>query len=74
MAKRLGGIIGCKYKPSSWHSNGFPDGSNIGSTVQCWEEDASTFTEHENRQTSNLTPLVLERAYKAVDRLSIFLP
>ena len=36
MSKRLGGIIGCKYKTSSWHLNGFPyDGSNIGSTVQC---------------------------------------
>ena len=33
MSKRLGGIIGCKYKTSSWHVNGFPDGSNIGSTV-----------------------------------------
>ena len=31
--KTLGGIIGCKYKTSSWHLNGFPDGSNIGSTV-----------------------------------------
>ena len=35
MSKRLGGgIIGCKYKTSLWHLNGFfPDGSNIGSTV-----------------------------------------
>ena len=33
MSKRVGGIIGCKYKTSSWHLNGFPDGSNIGSTV-----------------------------------------
>ena len=24
MSKRLGGIIGCKYKTSSWHVNGFP--------------------------------------------------
>ena len=32
-AKRLGGIIGCKYKTSSWHLNEFPYGSNIGSTV-----------------------------------------
>ena len=24
MSKRLGGIIGCKYKTSSWHSNGSP--------------------------------------------------
>ena len=35
MSKRLGGIIGCKYKASSWHLNGFPDGSNIRSTVKC---------------------------------------
>ena len=35
MPKRLGGIIGCKYKTSSWHLNGLPDGSNIGSTVSC---------------------------------------
>ena len=33
MSKRLGGIIGCKYKTSSWHLNGFLYGSNIGSTV-----------------------------------------
>ena len=32
MSKHLGGIIGSKYK-TSWHLNGFPDGSNIGSTV-----------------------------------------
>ena len=33
MSKRLGGIIGCKYKTSSWYFNVFPDGSNMGSTV-----------------------------------------
>ena len=35
MSKRLGGIIGCKDKTSSWHLNGFPDGinSNIESIV-----------------------------------------
>ena len=33
MSKRLGGIIGCKDKTSSWDLNGFPNGSNIGSTV-----------------------------------------
>ena len=27
MSKRLGGIIGCKDQISSWHLNGFPDGS-----------------------------------------------
>ena len=30
MSKRLGGIKGCKYKTSSWHLNGFPDGNNVG--------------------------------------------
>ena len=35
MSKRLGGIIGCKGKTSSWHLIGFPDGSDviIGSTL-----------------------------------------
>ena len=33
ISKRLGGIIGCKYKTSLWHLNGFPYGSNLGSTV-----------------------------------------
>ena len=33
MSKRLGGTTGCKDKTSSWHLNGFPYGSNIGSTV-----------------------------------------
>ena len=35
MSKRLGGIIGCKYKTSSWHLNGFPYGSNSGSYLIC---------------------------------------
>ena len=33
ISKRLGGIKGCKYKTSSWHLNGFPDGNNIGSST-----------------------------------------
>ena len=33
MSKRLGGIIGCKYKISSCHLNGLPDGSKNGSTL-----------------------------------------
>ena len=32
MSRYLGGIIGCKDETSSWHLNGFLDGSNIGST------------------------------------------
>ena len=40
LSKRLGGIIGCKYKTSSRHLSGFPYyGSNIGSTVLCRGED-----------------------------------
>ena len=35
MSKRLGRIIGCKDKTSSWYLIGFLDGSNIGSTVSC---------------------------------------
>ena len=30
MSKRLGRIIGCKDKTSSWHLIGFSDGSDIG--------------------------------------------
>ena len=33
MSKRLGGIIDCKDKTSSWHLIGFSNGNNIGSTV-----------------------------------------
>ena len=33
MSKRFGWVIGCKDKTSSLHLNGFPDGSNIGSTM-----------------------------------------
>ena len=33
MSKRLGGIKGCKYKTSSWHSSRFPDADKIGPTV-----------------------------------------
>ena len=34
VSKRLlGGNKGCKYKTSSWHLKGFPDGNKIGSTV-----------------------------------------
>ena len=29
MSKRLGGIKSCKYKTSSWHLNGFPDGNML---------------------------------------------
>ena len=40
MLKRLGGIIGCKYKTSSWHPNGFSDGSNIDAVCvdTFWEQ------------------------------------
>ena len=31
--EKLGGIIGCKDKTTSWHLTGFPNGSKIGSTA-----------------------------------------
>ena len=33
--KRLGGIMGCEDKTSSWHLIGFSNGSNFGSTASC---------------------------------------
>ena len=30
MSRRLGGIIGCKYKTSSWHLNGFRKVATLG--------------------------------------------
>ena len=35
MSKRLGGMIGCKYKTSSWHLNGFPDGTDYFVQLLC---------------------------------------
>ena len=45
MSKRLEGTKAGKYKTSSWHMNGVPDGNNIGSTVSCRGE-ASRYTVH----------------------------
>ena len=40
MSKRLSGIVGCKYKTSSWHLNGFRDGAvlivTLGSSSPEW--------------------------------------
>ena len=38
MTKHFGDIVDCKDKTSSWHLKGFPDGSNIGSTVNVGEK------------------------------------
>ena len=40
MSKDLGGNIGCRDKTSSWHLKGFPDGSDIGSTVVAYPQPA----------------------------------
>ena len=58
MSKRLvGGIIGCKDKKKSpWHLSLFPDGSNIGLTVQCREEA--------HRYTVTLTSIAMQRHQK----------
>ena len=31
--EKLDDIIGCRDETASWHLNGFPNGSNIGSTL-----------------------------------------
>ena len=49
MSKRLGGIIGCKYKTSSWHLNGFPDGINIGSKYNVGEKPTVILYTYINR-------------------------
>ena len=48
MSNRLGGIIGCKYKTSSWHLNGFPvlpfilDVRFVGVTAGVTQEEGHT--------------------------------
>ena len=42
-SKRLDGNIGCQSRTSSWHLIGFPDGSNIGSTVYNVGEKPSVY-------------------------------
>ena len=61
MSKRLGGIIGCKDKTSSWHFIGFPDGSsNIGSTVSYRENPPLhyLYTVHQYFQHAHFIPIV----------------
>ena len=38
MSKRLGGIIGCKYKTSLWHYNGFPMVVTLGQQYNVGEK------------------------------------
>ena len=50
MSKRLvGGIIGYKHKISSWHSNGFPDGSNMGQQYNTGEKPTVMLYTYINR-------------------------
>ena len=46
MSKRLGGIIDCKYKTSSWHVNGFLDGNNIVGSTILYRGEAHRYTVH----------------------------
>ena len=57
MSKRLGGIIGCKDKTSSWHLKGFPCGRNIGSRVSCRGEA--------HRYTAHLLKLIAMQGHQA---------
>ena len=49
MSKRVGGIKGCKYKTSSWHINGFPDGNNIGQQYNVGEKPTVILHTYINR-------------------------
>ena len=71
MSKRLGGIIGCKNKTSSWHLIGLPDGSNIGSTVQynVGEKPTVILYTYINRHAG--TPSKTKAKYMSLDYSSI---
>ena len=62
MSKRLGGVIGHKDRTSSWHLIGFPDGSNIGSTVECRGE-THRYTVH----LVNINRHALQHTHTSVD-------
>ena len=51
MSKRLGGIIGCKYKTSPWHLNGFPDGRNIEQQCNTGEKPTGMLYTYINRHS-----------------------
>ena len=83
MSKRLGGIKGCKYKTSSRHLNGFPDGNNIGSkqydvgekpTVNRYYTCTFTTTtliamQGHQKSSKNKTETMLVIIYYYIDRL-----
>ena len=45
----LGGIIGCKHKTSSWHLNGFLDGSPTGQQYNTGEKPTIMLYTYINR-------------------------
>ena len=49
MSKRLGGIIGCKYKTSSWHLNGFPVVVTLGQQYNTGEKPTVMLYTYINR-------------------------
>ena len=55
MSKRLGGIKGCKkYKTSSWHLNGFPDGNSIDWGILYNSMNRHAGISHKNRRHGKL--------------------
>ena len=52
MSERLGGIIGCKDKTSSWHSNGFPyEVMTLGQKYNIGEKPTVILYTYINRHT-----------------------
>ena len=76
----VGWIKGCKYRSSSWHLNGFPDGNSIGSTVLCrGEAHRYTYTVIiiiiiiNGTLARSLEPMVTECTFTLIARLPILL-
>ena len=54
MSKRLGGIIGCKYKTSPWHLNGFPILVTLGQQYNIGEKPTVILYTYINRHAGTL--------------------
>ena len=70
MSKRLGGIIGCKDKTSSWHLIGFLDGSNLGQLYHVGEKPTvilyTSINRHEGTPSKTKKKYTLSLDYSSI--------
>ena len=71
MSKRLGGIKGCKYKTSSWHLNGFPDGITLGQQYSVGEKPTVILHIYINRRHAGTPKKHLKQTRKIRTRLDL---